>query len=93
MAHASDSSPFPVSRQWVPRPCVFLQGRERCCRYHGLLCPAVCIARMGRITCTLSPAPENNGDGAVIVSICLEEDGPVRVNEGWTKISFRGRVA
>src|SRR5580704_11241508 len=32
VAHASDSSPFPVSRQWVPRPCVFLQGRERCCR-------------------------------------------------------------
>jgi len=37
---------------WCP-----IQGRVRCCRYHGLVCPAVCIALMGRTTCTLSLVP------------------------------------
>ena len=34
----------------------FLQGRARCCRYHGLLCPADSTVPMGCTTCTSSPA-------------------------------------
>ena len=38
-------------------------------------------------------AHRSSGGGAVIVSILLNDAGLVRVNAGWTKISFPNRVA
>jgi len=39
----------------------FVQGRVRCCGYHGLSCLPACIASTALITCTLSPTRVTDG--------------------------------